>query len=117
MRLGVFLAVTCLALVTLVDAFPQVVSGVPSYAGRSANTDDHMIFTRELTRQGTKLENLEEQQKSLLVLPVQFARMEERMVLYGRMILAVLGCVCTLVAKEVWGGMKSLRNKKSNGDT
>ncbi len=113
MRLGALMAVTILVLVTLVSAFPQVVSTQDS---ARANIEDHMTFTRELAAQSVKLSNLEEQHRAMLGVPAQLAVMEERLTLYGRMILAILAAVFTLLAKEMWNTIKSVMTRSQNKD-
>jgi hypothetical protein len=112
MRLGILLAVAALVLVTLVTAFPQVVDS----RGRSANTDDHMEYTRELAAYGVRLDALEKQQQTLISLPERMARIETRLDTFGWMIFAVLGGVFTLLSKEVWGAVKALNSRRvANG--
>lgn len=114
MRLGALLAVAALVLVTLVAAFPQVSS--PVSEGRSANTQDHMDFTRELAEHNAKLDTLKAQHDSMVLLPERIARIEERLEVIGRMVWALLGGIFALLAKEIWSGMRNLRSRKySNG--
>ncbi len=120
MRLGALIAVVILVLVTLVDVFPQVIRSSDADAataeGRSINMQDHMNFTRELAAQGTQLGVLKSQHDAMAGLPERIARIEERLDTLGRMIYATLGGILSLLLKEVWTGMKSLRSRRmSNG--
>jgi hypothetical protein len=111
MKLGGFIAVALLVLVTLVCAFPQVVSH-ETREGRSANTDDHMDFTRQLADHSAKLDVLKSQHDATTALPERMARIEERLDVLGRMVFGILGGIFALLAKEIWAGMQSLRSRR-----
>ena len=115
MKLGGFVAVAVLVLVTLVSAFPQVVSR-DGREGRSANTEDHMSYTRELAVHSAKLDVLKSQHDEMGNLPERMARIEERLDVLGRMVYAILGGIFALLAKEIWAAMRSLRSRKFAND-
>ena len=111
MKLGGFVAVAVLVLVTLVSAFPQVVSR-DERPGRSANTEDHMAYTRELAEHSAKLDVLKTQHDAMIAIPERIARIEERLDVLGRMVWSILGGIFALLTKEIWAAMRSLRSRK-----
>jgi len=116
MRLGIFTAVSALVLMTLLSAFPQVIT-----SSDRGNTADHMAFTRELADNAAKLDALKSQHDAMASqlsdVPIKIARIEERLDLLGRMVYAILGGIFALLAKEIWAAMQTIRSKRSaNGD-
>ena len=113
MRLGIFVGAATLVLITLLSAFPQVLAA-PDMQG---NTADHMTFTRELAADAAKLDALRDQHDDMATrfstIPERIARIEERLDLLGRMVWAILGGILALLAKEIWDGMRILRNRKN----
>ena len=113
MRLVIFLAITLLSLATLVSAFSQVVATMPDN-GRSVNIQDHMMFNRQLATHEARLVVLDRQDAALVMLPERMARIEEKIIMFGRMIYAILAGVFALLAKEVWSGMQSIRSGRKS---
>ncbi len=107
MRLGILLAVATLVLVTLVTAFPQVAA--TAIDGRSANTQDHMDFTRELAEHSAKLDTLKAQHDAMSSLPERITRIEERLDVVGKMIWAILAGIAALLSKEAVALARSIR--------
>lgn len=116
MRLGIFVGVAALVLITLLSAFPQVVTS----ADQGSNTTEHLEFTREITETATKLDALQKQHEAMATqfstVPEKIARIEERLDLLGRMVWAILGGIFALLAKEIWGAMKIIRSRRTNGN-
>lgn len=116
MRLGIFVGIAVLVLITLVSAFPQVIAS----SDLQTNTADHMTFTREIASAESKLDALQRQHEEMArrfgEMPEKMARIEERMDLLSRMVLASLGGILALLVKEVMALIRSVRNRRNGND-
>jgi hypothetical protein len=107
--------VTTIVLVTLIQLFPAVLIAQASYhtpMDDRANVDDHMAFTRQLAEHGTKLEVLSQEYGTMIRVPEQIARLEERVDNLVRMVYALLGGVFALLIKELWATMRALGSRR-----
>jgi hypothetical protein len=112
-KFAILAGAALLVLVTLATSFPLVVAAQSRMEDRSANMEDHLIFTRELAQQGAKLETLAQQHQTMIQVPERLARVEERLDNLVKMVYATLGGVFALLLKELWVAMTALRSRRS----
>ena len=112
LKLASLAGVALLVLVTLATSFPLLVDAQGRIEERSANMDDHMIFTRDSAQQGAEINALQDQQRAMAEVPAKLARLEERIDNQSRMIYAILGGILALLLKELWGSIQSIRARK-----
>ena len=113
MRLGGFVAVAMLVLVTLASSFSQTFQRDKTYQQPvlAGNIEDHMAFTRELADHSAKLDALKNQHDAMADLPVRMARIEERLNVMQQMVWAILAGILGLIGKEVWSGIRALSGR------